>query len=219
MTNEEIIENGRRLFKSAENLRQSSPDLDALMESLWEIAKEKDFFGEIEDLGDEDVGWSVGWLANAHAYNAAVFSYPESVPGQRGRRKNPTKIGTLTFILRLCNSGELEDHTAKWPWLDQACLILGWHPKDNSNEQWWIDNFTPDEESQAAIHHFGHGLWAWRGDGRNYAYFFVLPIFAFRTEEDLKKIALRPLKKLFHSDDPVRAAEEVLSDVPALQLA
>lgn len=217
MTNEEIIENGRRLFQSAENLRQSAPDLDALMESLWEAVEGTKFFGEIEDLGSEGTGGDGGWLAPAYAYNAAVLSYPERAPGQRGPSKKPKPIGTLTFIVRLCNSGEVEDHTAKWPWLDQACLILGWHPKDNPEDNWEIDNFNPEDENLVSIIHVGNGLWAWQERDENYAYFFAIPIFALRNENDLKRLALSPLKKLFDSDDPVRAAEEALSDVPALQ--
>jgi hypothetical protein len=217
MTNEEIIENGRRLFQSAENLRKSAPDLDALMGSLWEAVEETKFFGEIVDLGDEDTGGDGEWLAPAYAYNAAVLSYPERLPGQLGANKKPKPIGTLTFIMRLCNSGGAEEHTVKWPWLDQACLILGWHPKYNTKDNWEIDNFNPEDENIAAIIHIGNGLWAWREQEENYAYFFTIPIFALRNENDLRRFALVPLKRLFNSDDPVLTAEEVLSGVPVLQ--
>lgn len=215
MTNEEIIENGRRLFQSAENLRQSAPDLDALMQSLWEAVE--GIFGEIEDLGDEDTGGDGEWLATAYAYNAAVLSVPERVSGQRGRRKKPKQIGSLTFIVRLCNSGDIEEHTVKWPWLDQACLILGWHSKDNPEDNWEIDNFNPEDENLSAIIHVENGLWAWQEHGENYAYFFAIPIFALQNENDLKRLALRPLKELFDSDDPVRAAKEAFSNVPVLR--
>lgn len=217
MNREEIIENGRRLFQSAQNLRQSAPDLDALMESLWEAIEANKFFGEIEDLGDEDAGGNGKWLATAYAYNAAVLSYSERLPGQRGPSKKPKPIGTLTFIVRLCNSGSGEEHTEQWPWLDQACLILGWHPKDNPDDNWEINNFEPEDENLAAIFHIENGLWAWREHDENYAYFFAIPIFALRNENDLKRFALVPLKRLFDSDDPVRAAEKALSGVPVLQ--
>lgn len=217
MTNEEIIENGRRLFQSAENLRQSAPDLDALLKSLWEAVEEGVFFGEIKDLGDENAGGGEEWLAPAYAYNAAVLSSPVRLPSQRGPNKKPKPIGTLTFIVRLCNSGDFDNHIVKWPWLDQACLIVGWHPKDNSEDTWEIDNFNPEDENLAAIIHVGNGLWAWQEQDKNYAYFFAVPIFALRNENDLKRLALTPLKRLFDRDDPVSAAEGVLSGVPVLQ--
>ncbi len=216
MTNNEIIENGRRLFQSAENLRQSAPDLDALLESLWEVIAEEELFGEIEDLGDEDAGGDAEWIASAYAYNAAVLSYPERVSGQRGRSKKPIRLGTLTFVVRICNSGDVAEDTANWPWLHQACLIVGWHPRSNHEDTWEIDNFNPNDENLAAIVHVGNGLWAWREDGGNYAYFFALPIFALRNEADLKQHALLPLKVLFRADNPEAAAEDALSNVPAL---
>lgn len=217
MTTEEIIESGRRLFQSAENLRQSAPDLNALMLSIWEALEETTLFGDVEDLGDEGTGGDEEWLTTAYAYNAAVFSSPERLQGQRGPSKKPKRIGTLTFIVRLCGQRGVEEYTAKWPWLDQACLIVGWHPKDNPDDNWVIDNFDPEDENLAGIIHVGNGLWAWQEQGKKYAYFFAIPIFAFRNENDLKRLALRPLKILFDSDDPVHAAEEALRGVLALQ--
>lgn len=212
-----MLENGRRLFQSAENLRQSATDLDALMANLWEAANGSNFFSEMEDLGNETAGADEGWLTPAYAYNAAVLSSPERSPGQRGPSKKPKQVGTLTFLLRLCNSGEIEGNTVKWPWLEQACLILGWHPKDSPDDHWEIDNFNPEEDNIASIIHVESGLWAWRHQNENYAYFFVIPIFVFRNENDLKRFALRPLKELFFSDDPVCAAAKTLSCVPVLQ--
>lgn len=208
MNDAEITENGRRLFLSAQNLRRSAPDLNALMDSLWE-AVEAEYFGPFQDLGDED-SCDHGWMSTGYAYNAAVLS--------RGKSGQPLKksIGSLTFIVRLCNTGEIEDGSVDWPWLDQACLILGWHGSDRTNDYWEIGNFDPTDENMASIAHAGSGLWAWAPDGEHYSHFFVIPIFALRNEHDLKKYALRPLKALFDSEDPVATAPEALKDVPAM---
>lgn len=209
MTDAEIIENGRSLFLSAQNLRRSAPDLDALLDSLWEVV-EAEYFGPIEDLGDEDSD-DHGWISTGYAYNAAVLA--------RGKKGKPLKqpIGSPTFIVRLCSTGEVEDESAHWPWLDQACLIVGWHGSDTPDDYWEIGNFEPTDENVANIAHAGSGLWAWAPDGEYYSHFFAIPIFALRNEHDLKKYALRPLKALFDSGDPVAAAPDVLKDIPALQ--
>ena len=209
MTDAEIIENGRSLFLSAQNLRRSAPDLDALMDSLWEVVTEE-YFGPIEDLGDE-ASDDHGWISTGYAYNAAVL--------ERGKSGKPLKrpIGSLTFIVRLCNTGEVEDELVRWPWLEQACLIVGWHGSNAPNDSWGIWNFEPTDENVAHIVHAGSGLWAWTNDGEYYAHFFAIPIFALRNEHDLQKYALRPLKALFDSEDPVAAAPEELKDIPALQ--
>lgn len=214
MTNEEIIENGKKLFQSAENLRKSAPDLDALMLSLWEAIVEENFFENISDLGDEDGGGK--WLSEAYAYNAGVMSHPKRSPGQKGRNKSPKKVGTISIITRLCNSDNMQEDTPAWPWLNQACLILGWHPKNSSEDTWAIENFEPNDDSLTSISHLRNGLWSWRNEDEDYAYFFLLPIFLLRNENDLKRFALRPLKILFEADDPVGAAQEALRDVPVL---
>lgn len=218
MTDENIIENGRRLFQSAENLRRSAVDLDAMMESLWESIEKKEFFGEIIDLGDEDAGGVGEWVASAYAFNAGIVSHPKRSPGQRGPSKKPKQVGTISIITRLCNSDDFDGETPNWPWLNQACLILGWHPKENPEDHWEIENFIPSDESRACIVHLGHGLWSWRdeeGEG-DYAFFFLLPIFALSSETNLKDFAMRPLKNLFDAQDPWFVAKEVLQDVPVL---
>jgi hypothetical protein len=218
MSNDNVIENGRRLFQSAENLRGASLDLDALMHSLWDLVSKATFAGgEIEDLGDED-SCDERWVTPAYAYNAVVLSIPERAKGQRGATKRPKKIGSLSMIVRLCNSMELDDMAPDWPWLDQACLILGWHPNEHAEDNWEIENFCPNDENQIYISHLGHGLWSWRyeDDDQNYAYFFVLPIFAIRDETDLNRLALRPLKTLFEAAVPSETAVEALRGLPVL---
>ncbi|SDG52037.1 hypothetical protein SAMN04488245_103129 [Alloyangia pacifica] len=187
------------------------------MDSLWEAVKSQEYFGPIEDLGDEGAGDEDDWLATGYAYNAKVLRRPELSPVKRGRPPKPIQLGTLTFIVRLCNIEEVEDKSVDWPWLDQACLILGWRASDAPNDYWEIENFEPKDENVASIAHAGSGLWAWPLNGKYYSYFFSIPIFALRNEHDLKKYALRPLKALFDSEDPVAAASEVLKHVPTMQ--
>ncbi len=216
MTNEEIAENGRRLFQSTENLRKSIPDLYALIDSLRNFVEEEEFFGEVTDLGDEDAGGKGEWLSTAYAYNAGVMSSPKRVQGQKGPNKSPKQIGTISIITRLCNSDDLNDAIPAWPWLNQACLIVAWHPKDNPEDNWEIENFEPNDENVVSIVHLGKGLWSWREDEKDYAYFFVLPIFALRNEFDLKRFALHPLKLLFDADDPGAVAEDAFRNVHVL---
>lgn len=216
MINAEILEHGRKLFQSAENLRRSAPELDALLESLWEILEDEEFFGEITDLGDEGADGEGAWIASAYAYNAGILSRPTRAPGQRGPSKKPKQIGTVSIVTRLCNSKDIDGEFPDWPWLKQACLIVGWHPKQNPDDHWEIANFDPEDENLASIDHVGDGLWAWRESEGDYAYFFVLPIFALTDEKTLKDFALRPAKALFDTDDPRIAAAEVFRDVPVL---
>lgn len=216
MTNAEILEHGRKLFQSAENLRRSAPELDALLESLWEILENEEFFGEIADLGDEDSGGDGEWISSAYAYNAGILSRPARAPGQRGPSKKPKQIGTISIVARLCNSKDIDGELPDWPWLKQACLIVGWHPKQNPDDCWEIENFNPEDENLASIVHVGDGLWAWRESDGDYAYFFVLPIFALTDEKALKDFALGPAKVLFDTDDPKFSAAEVFRDVPVL---
>ena len=216
MTNAEIPEHGRMLFQSAENLRRSAPDLDAMLSSLWEILETKEFFADIADLGDEDNGGSGEWIATAYTYNAGILSKAKRAPGQRGRSKNPKQIGTISIVVRLCNSTDLEGDLPDWPWLEQACLIMGWHLGQDADDVWKIANFDPEDEALASIGHVGDGLWAWSDEQGENAHFIVLPIFALTDEDALKRFALRPVKSLFNANDPKSVARSALQDVPVL---
>lgn len=216
MTHEEMIENGQRLFQSAENLRKSAPDLDALLESLWDTLVDKRFFGDVRDIGDEDPGGKGVWLSCGYAFNAGVLSRPKRLPGQKGPSRKPKQIGTVSIIARLCNSDNIEDDIPNWPWLNQACLIMGWHPKAHSEDNWEIENFDPNEDSISCIKYVGDGLWVWDEDHQDYAYFFALPLYALRNEMDVKRYALHPLKTLFESKAPKSEAKCTLDKIPVL---
>ncbi|KFE33846.1 hypothetical protein [Thioclava atlantica] len=216
MTIEEMIDRGQALHRSAENLRRSAADLDALLQTLWEQLQDETFFGDVAELGDEDGGGDAEWVAPAYAYNAGILSRTARAPGQKGRSTKPKPVGTLTMVTRLCSSKEADGEAPEWPWLNQACLIIGWHPHSNHEDLWAIEDFDPTDESQACISHAGDGLWVWSEEEDDYAYFYALPIFALTDEDALKNFALRPLKALFNADDPKSIAKETLRGVPVL---
>jgi hypothetical protein len=216
MTNAEIPEHGRKLFQSAENLRKSAASLQGMMDSLWEEIEKEEFFGECEDLGDEEITDSENWFTAAYARNAGILFRPARAPGQKGRLKDPNQIGTISIVARLCNSKDIDGELPDWPWLNQACLIVGWHPKQNPEGYWEIENFDPEDENMASIVHVGDGLWAWRESDGDYAYFFVLPIFALTGRKALEDFAVRPAKDLFDNGVSKSSVADAFGDVPVL---
>lgn len=216
MMPEATIEHGRKLFQSATNLRKSAPDLDALLESLWEEVQDEKYFGDVVDLGDEDGGGAKEWIASAYVFNAGIW--PDTQKKDRGRKKNKTPSGTISFLVRLCNRMDVDEDLPDWPWLNQACLIVGWHPKENHEDTWEIENFEVVDDNRKAIRHAGDGLWAWHETeaDEDYAYFYALPIFALTGEKTARQFILQPLKTLFDAADPKSIAKQTLRDVPVL---
>lgn len=214
---ETAIEHGRRLFQSATNLRKSAPDLDALLESLWEEVQDEKYFGDVVDLGDGNGGGAKEWIAPAYIFNAGIWSSPEKKNGAKKKSKKAPS-GTISFIVRLCNTTDVDEDLPDWPWLNQACLIVGWHSEKSHENKWEIENFEVQKDNGEAIRHAEGGLWAWRDEGEDEdcAYFYVLPIFALTNEEIAEEYALRPLKALFDAADPVSVAKEALQDLPLL---
>ena len=217
MTSEDIIEHGRRLFQSVDNLRKSARDLVALNDSIHSCLKDLSF-GEYEFTLDKskDSDERNEWCRMAQSYDIDV---KEAVGDKRKKQK---LIGTITVITRLCDFEVHDPKAPNHPWNKQACIIVGWHKAtewesvDDEVHYWAIDQFDP--ENSANIHHCGSGLWAWKDDEdeTEYAYFFALPIFAVTNEDALKRFALCPVKNLFDADDPKTVAEVALNDVPAL---
>lgn len=194
-------EPGRRLFQSAENLRRSAADLSAILDYLWEkISDRRVDLGVVEDLGDENNGGKSEWLiTTAFAYNARIIEPAPSERG-RGRPRNPHCRGTVTFMVRLCGTEDVPDPAPNWPWLVQACLIVGWHA-DEKEDCWEIVHFNPSD-GEGFIRNEGGKVWSWHEDGTDYSHFFVLPLFALQSEADLDAQILEPLKVLFAGGDP-----------------
>jgi len=204
MTNEEMFKYGQRLFQSAENLRKSALDLDALMESIWDVLSEEKFDGgQVKDALKEDDKFGNDWITPIYSGNAEV----------RGRGKGSPRLGTITYVVRLCGNDAPVTQRPNWPWLDQACLFIGWH---KCNDFWGIEDFEPSEAEN--LHHRGHGLWAYRDheDVKDYGYFFALPIFALQSETGIKRDIVDPLKTLFEADNPKLVAQEAFRGVPVL---
>lgn len=196
------IENGRKLFRSAENLRRSSLDLDALMESLHEIVMEETFAdGAIEKVKGEDESSGTDWVTHIYTDNYKI----------RRTGRGRALLGTITFVVRLCGEEEPVDGP-DWPWLDQACLLVCWH-KD-VDDHWYAGNFEPSEEAHIRDHR--NGLWSWQHDGEDWSYFFALPIFSLRNEADLRRLVVKPFKILFESDDIPGAIAAAFMNVPVL---
>ncbi|PFG64306.1 hypothetical protein AXZ77_2941 [Thioclava sp. ES.031] len=217
MIPEVAIEHGRKLFQSATNLRKSAPQLDSLLDSLWEKAQDEKYFGDVVDLGEGSGGGAKAWIAPAYSYNAGIAPSPHKK--NKGKKQaNKAPFGTISFIVRLCNAIDANEDLPDWPWLTQACLIIGWHPNKEHDDKWNIENFEAVDENQVAIRFAGEGLWAWRDEGgdEDYAYFYVLPLFALTDDEKAEECALQPLKALFEAADPVSVAKEAFGNAPVL---
>lgn len=210
----EYRENGRKLFRSTENLRRSSDDLSALMDSLEEmLSKGKADIGEVEATDKKNKFDKTDWVARASLRNWKVKCETEEEP-----------VGALTYIVRLCGAEDAIEQDLDRPWLDQACLIMGWHKCDDYEECdsfWSVGDF--DSHNAKNLHHRGNGLWAWPwqyedGEADEYygGFFFALPIFALKDERDLMKFVLEPLKILFEAKHPHTVAAEALAGVPVL---
>lgn len=204
MTTEDMIEHSQRLFQSAENLRKSALDLDALMESVWNVLSEESFEGgEVRGADKEDDSFGNYWVTPIHTGNGEV----------RGKGKGSPRLGTITYLVRLCGNDAPVTQPPDWPWLDKACLFIGWH---KHNDFWGPEDFEPSEAEK--LHHKGYGLWAYKDhdDNEDYGYFFVLPIFALKDEKDVKERCVDPLKVLFATKDPKSVAKDALGGSPVL---
>lgn len=196
-------EQSRLLFDSAANVVRSAQNLDTLFSSLGDILYEAEFGGRNERDADSDTWDGNGWITPVYTGNILVK--------QLGRGRRPPK-GRITYLVRLCGQENYDD-SFDGPWQTHACLIVGWHHGD---EVWEPHHFEPPEKEN--IHHMGVGLWGW-GDGPDEVengYFFVLPLFALRSDDDLRNFVAKPLEALFQADDPRTAAPTALSGIPVM---
>ena len=196
------LEKGAALFQSAQNLRKSSKDLDALYETIWErldgkrVGKTK-----IADFDREDDGCSSDWIGWCWAGHGKLR-------GEAEQRR-----GTISYLVRLCGSEDVDvDQPAK-PWLSQACVIVGW--QWDTNNVWLIEEFEASDAD--VLQYRDNGLWAYHDEDQDdFAFFYVLPLFALTSEQDIDEFILAPLQMLFPADDPAATAETALRGVPFL---
>lgn len=196
-------EQSRLLLDSAANVRRSALNLDTLFSSLSNILREAEFGGRNEDDSDNDKMDGNDWISPVYSGNILVKQV-----GKGNRRPK----GRITYLVRLCG---MEDDDPNWdrPWQTHASLIVGWHRGD---EVWEPEHFEPSQ--QEWIHHMGSGLWGWGGGPEEVenGYFFVLPLFAVRSDDDLRKFVAEPLTALFQADDPQTTAGEALAGIPVM---
>lgn len=211
------LEQGQILATSAGNVVRAWGELYPMLETLWEkLISGFDDVGDIMD-GGHDKTWRDHWVYCSYGWQASVIEKVEYVPGQRGRKRRPKRLGTVSLHIRLCTDSDAEFSETDWPWLDQACLIVAWHEdKQNYGTKpvyWEASHFDPTRENVEAIWFQGHGLWEW---GEGGAYFFALPVFSMKSEEDLDRKVIAPLKALFGKEDKPALAATALAGTGAL---
>ena len=191
---EETASNDQFLFRSAANIRRASVELTAMLDSLWRMLVSGEIdLGKIVDAGvGDDTG--ADWVTKSLAYYAKVI-------GCRRRQ-----LGTITFLIRLCGREETGGDLPNWPWLDRACLIVGWHTGDDKKrfDCWEAEHFEPSFGADNIRNDSGR-VWTCIEEGEAYSSFFVVPVSALKDDSDLKKHVLEPLKALFEGGDPESA--------------
>lgn len=219
MKDRHVREQGQTLFQSAANIQRSMDDIDAMLEELYELlTSHRSGLGKVE-WRDHELAVppkAEGWFQHAYASTLNVSDDTDNRPeGKKGRKPKPIPLGTITIVARLCNSRPQGEHTPPWPWLNEACLIVGWH---KGVENWFlIENFEAVEEN--TVEHIGNGLWTRKEDTTDQALFFVLPLFALENKTDLERMILHPLSQLFRAHDPTLEAANALAGVPVLTTA
>lgn len=197
-------EESKILLESAANVMRSAQNLDTLFSSLYDILSETDFGGRNKDDSGNDGSSGNDWITPVYTRNILVKQLC------RGRRQPK---GRITYLVRLCGV-EDDAEGLDWPWQTHACLIVGW--LHGGKGGWAPEDFEPSQSG--SIHHLGNGLWG-RGDGPDEVengYFFVLPLFALRCDDDLRNFVAKPLEALFQADAPRTAAPAALSGIPVM---
>lgn len=212
MNLEDIIKNGESLFQSAQNVRNSARDMQALLDSVWERMKKREFFGEMMDLEDDYARDDFEWLLTAYAYNAQIMSAPPKTG--KGRPPKSKPIGSISIIVRLCNPDPLPEDVPDWPWLNQACLIIAWCNENSADVYWSVGGFDLTSENKRCIEHRGNGVWGWQDDCSGH--FYVLPLFALRGEAEIDRFVVNPLQALLNADDLDAASVTAFNDAPVL---
>ncbi|MBP0484283.1 hypothetical protein [Sagittula salina] len=207
------LEKGRVLASSTSNIVRAWQELYPMLDTLWQRLKTGFAdVGAIDDAGADDTGFK-GFDHASYGWQFNVVERVKRLPGQRGRTRKPRQFGTISLHIRFCSDPESEFVETNWPWIDQACLIVGWHEGEDEGVHWTSPDYDPVEQAAVEIHHDGHGLWGW---GEGGAYFFALPVFSMKSEEDLDRKVIAPLKALFGNEDKPALAATALAGTGAL---
>jgi hypothetical protein len=203
---DQIIAQGRNLFVSADNIRRTSADLDALWASMLEALEGQTFGGGVAtEPKKRDSSYSTGWISSIYAQTFEIRKPPKK-DGSAGK-----VISTISFAIRLCGNSDVFDEPV-FPWLDQAALIVAWQPFD---DEWAAEDFEADNAEH--IKHYGQGLYGWGDDGPSGAHLYALPLFAMRTEKDIAAFVITPLETFLLSDNPAEEAASAFKGVPVLR--
>jgi hypothetical protein len=210
----DVLAQGRNLALAARTIAASDRELTALLDTLWEMLQsEEAHLGRCQEAKPER-SWKENWVYGTYGYNAAFYEVVQRQPGQRGALRAPKLRGTLSLLVRLCGDPDCDTAGYSWPWLDQACLLVGWHGFD---AYWCARDFDATPGNQECLSDLGHGLWCWTEDGENHAVFFALPLFALRREADLRAFVLAPLRALFLASAPEQLSAKAFQGVPVLK--
>lgn len=206
MIDDHIIAQGRNLFVSADNIRRASVELDALWDSMFE-ALEGETFGDgvATEPKKRDSSYSTDWIS-------AIFAQTFEIRKPSKKDDAPGKvISTISIAIRLCGNSDVAAEPV-FPWLNQATLIVAWHPSD---EEWSAEDFEADNAEH--IRHSGQeGLYFWDDGGPDGAHFYALPLFAMRTEKDIADFVVAPLKAFLFSKNPAAMAASAFTGVPVI---
>jgi len=95
------------------------------------LSEGKADIGEVEVTDKKNKVDKTDWVARASLRNWDV----------KGETEEEEPAGALTYIVRLCGAEDATEPHPDWPWLDQACLIMGWHKGETA--YWNIEYFEP----------------------------------------------------------------------------
>lgn len=182
---ENILDIGRTLSISARNILKSEKDLNAILEFL---------INNIEIIG----GWKIhNQEIDFYKVDWIRGSYFKSIVIRSNNGGRPI-IGSISFGVWL--TGRYENNLKfDWPWLNQACLIIGWH-KGNKPSVWSVDNFEPLQDNFSYLPPSSGRIRAWKDGEREDGWFFLIPIGACKSENDLRRHILQPLAEIINNN-------------------
>lgn len=199
-------EKGENLWRSAQNILQSSRELETLFETAKEVLSENPPMMEGQKLvvdwddGPEESEGGNDWITMTWSDHANVY-----LPKARHQKK-PRMVASLSLHLILVDNGN-ESAAPRWKWRGQPSLIIGWHRAEETTASlwddesyWWNSCFDPnDQDCVSSIVPAGEHTWSWYEDGEISRSFglFAVPLFALKDENDLLTHVVDPLKKLF----------------------
>ncbi len=199
----EDVENSRKLFIAINSIQQSSSELSLLWRNILdEFDSEKFQDGiKLEEVDIDDPAYD--WISET----SMIFGTART----SSRRKRFLGNVSVSFLL----SGQCQYSQAgdPYPWGDKVCLIVGiW--KGESDEYVWHEDF--EDDTLYEFRHIGDGFWTYAEYALKEGGFFALPIFALKTDKDVKTMILEPLAVLAKCKDLETLDRKFLRGLPVL---